>query len=321
MELHTPSGRWRLGFCLSLVSTFMWGVLPIALKALLEHMDAFTITWFRLAFSGLLLGSYLALFGRLPALRGHTKATYLLLGLVVAGLAGNYVCFILGLARLSATAAQVLIQLAPLLATVGALCFFKERFSTVQWLGFFCVGIGMVLFFHKRFAEIFTPWGSYAVGVAFIVSAALTWAVYALSQKQLLSVFSSSSILLLVYCASACILLPMAAPAAVLHLRTSEIWLLLFCALNTLVAYGCLSEAMAHWEASRVNAVAALTPVITLLAERAGSILWPWRLGSESLSALSASGAFLVVAGSMSIALGHGGNRGRQGGRAVAGRE
>lgn len=311
MKLHTPSGRWRLGFFLSLVSTFMWGVLPIALKALLEHMDAFTITWFRLAFSGLLLGSYLALFGKLPALRYHAKATYLLLALVVAGLAGNYVCFVLGLARLSATAAQVLIQLAPLLATIGALCFFKERFSTVQWSGFFSVGIGMGLFFHNRFAEILMPWGSYAVGVAFILFAALTWAVYALCQKQLLNVFSPSSILLVVYCASACILLPMSTPVTVLHLETSEIWLLLFCAVNTLVAYGCFSEAMAHWEASRVNAVASLTPVITLLAERIGSVFWPWRLGSDPLSRLSVLGAFLVVTGSMSIALGRGADRGR----------
>ncbi len=307
MELHTPSGRWQLGFCLSLISTLMWGILPIALKALLEHIDPFSITWARLTFSALLLGCYLAVSGRLPRLASHSKATYVLLFLVVAGLAGNYICFILGLAHLSATTAQVLIQLAPILATLGALYFFKERFSAVQWCGFFSVGIGMVLFFHQRLPGVFLPWGEYAVGIVCIVLAALTWAVYALSQKQLLNVFSSSSILLVVYAASSCLFLPTVDPSALLKGTMTDILLLLFCGLNTLIAYGCFSEALVHWEASRVTAVAALTPIITLLVERLSSILWPSLISSETLTATSTFGAFLVVGGSISIALGRSG--------------
>ena len=40
-----------LGFILSLITAFMWGVLPIALKELLKGMDASTIVWYRFLFA------------------------------------------------------------------------------------------------------------------------------------------------------------------------------------------------------------------------------------------------------------------------------
>jgi len=45
--MHEISGRWRLGLFLSLTTAILWGVLPIALKGLLQYMDVNTITWFR----------------------------------------------------------------------------------------------------------------------------------------------------------------------------------------------------------------------------------------------------------------------------------
>ena len=53
--LHKTSGRWRLGVGLSLGAAFMWGLLPIALSGLLEHMSAMTITWYRFALAGAVL--------------------------------------------------------------------------------------------------------------------------------------------------------------------------------------------------------------------------------------------------------------------------
>ena len=40
--------------------------------------------------------------------------------------------------------------------------------------------------------------------------------------------------------------------------------LLAFCGVNTLIAYGSFAEAMAHIEASKVSAILALTPLITV---------------------------------------------------------
>ena len=303
MRRHQPSGRWKLGLSLSLVTVFMWGLLPIALQITLEEMDGYTITWYRFMASAFLLGSYLAMRGGLPRFGGQGLGVSILLALVTLGLGGNYVLYILGLSYTSAGAAQVLIQLAPATAMVGALVFFRERFGKAQWLGLVALASGMALFFHNRLDEIFGPADGYSLGLLLILLAAIAWAVYALAQKQLLSVMSSPAVLVVVYVGSTLMLLPAASPGLLLDLGILRFWLLVFCALNTLIAYGAFSEALAHWEASRVNAVLSLTPIATLLLVLVGSTLWPGIVASEQINAVSGVGAVLVVAGSMTIAL------------------
>jgi drug/metabolite transporter (DMT)-like permease len=282
---------------------FLWGVLPIALQVTLEEMDGYTITWYRFLVAAVLLGSYLAVRGRLPRLGGQGPKVLILLALATLGLGGNYILYILGLSYTSAGAAQVLIQLAPAAAMLGALVFFRERFVKAQWLGLLVLASGMLLFFHNRLDTIFGQTGDYSIGIALILFAALTWAIYALAQKQLLSVMTSAAVLVVVYFGSMLLILPAASPPSVLGLSTLHFWLLVFCALNTLIAYGAFSEALAHWEASRVNAVLSLTPVATLLMIRIGSALWPDIVAPEPITALSCVGAILVVAGSMTVAL------------------
>jgi drug/metabolite transporter (DMT)-like permease len=281
----------------------MWGLLPIALQVTLEEMDGYTITWYRFLVAATLLGSYLAVRGGLPRLGGQGSHALILLALATLGLGGNYILYVLGLSYTSAGAAQVLIQLAPAMAMLGALIFFRERFVKVQWLGLLILASGMLLFFHNRLDEIFAQVGDYSLGMTLILFAALTWAIYALAQKQLLSVMSSPAVLVIVYSGSMLLILPAASPRSILDLGTLRFWLLVFCALNTLIAYGAFSEALAHWEASRVNAVVALTPVATLLMIHLGSLLWPDIVPSEPLTVVSCLGAILVVAGSMTVAL------------------
>jgi len=244
MRRHNPSGRWRLGFGLSLLTVFMWGLLPVALEITLEEMDGYTITWYRFLAAAFLLGSYLAVRGGLPRLRGQSRSVSILLALATLGLGGNYVLYILGLSRTSAAASQVLIQLAPATAMIGALVFFRERFALSQWVGLFVLAFGMILFFHNRLDETFVRAGDYSVGLILIVLAAVAWAVYALAQKQLLSVMSSASVLVVVYSGSVLLLLPAASPRSVLDLGTLRFWLLAFCAMNTRIAYGAFSEAL-----------------------------------------------------------------------------
>jgi drug/metabolite transporter (DMT)-like permease len=303
MQMHHPTGRWRLGLGLSLLTVFMWGLLPIALQITLEEMDGYTITWFRFMASSVLLGSFLALRRGLPRLQGQPSSVLALLVVVTLGLGGNYVLYILGLSYTSAGATQVLVQVAPAMAMLGALVVFRERFVMTQWLGLVVLAAGMVLFFHTRLGEIRAETGAYALGMILILLAALSWAIYSLAQKQLLSVMSSAGIMLIVYTGSTLFLFPAASPQTVLNLDTLRFWLLVFAAMNTLIAYGAFSEALAHWEASRVNAILTLTPIATLLMIRVGSALWPEVVAPERLTALSCLGAILVVAGSMTIAL------------------
>lgn len=77
-----------------------------------------------------------------------------------------------------------------------------------------------------------------------------------------------------------------------------------FCAFNTLIAYGAFSESLEHWEASRVSAVIALAPVVTLIAVAVVSVIAPNWIPSEHFSFVAILGAGLVVTGSVAIALG-----------------
>jgi drug/metabolite transporter (DMT)-like permease len=304
VKIHQTSGRWRLGLGLTLLTVFLWGMLPIALKITLEQMNAVTITWYRFLVSAILLGTWGGLRRTLPDLRGRPRHVYVLLALVTLGLGSNYLFYLLGLSRISAGSAQVVIQLAPALSMLGAIFFFRERFGPVQWIGFLLLFCGLALFFHHRFQEILFGPGNESAGVLLVVAAAGTWAVYALAQKQLLLSMPSSAVLLVVYLGSVILLFPGAAPGSLTNLDPLHLGLLLFCALNTLVAYGAFSEALEHWEATRVSAVLSLTPLATLAMAWAGSALWPGRVAGEGVSTPSLVGAFVVVAGSAAVALG-----------------
>jgi drug/metabolite transporter (DMT)-like permease len=81
-------------------------------------------------------------------------------------------------------------------------------------------------------------------------------------------------------------------------------WLLLiFCCLNTVVAYGAFAEALHHWEASKVSAVLAVTPLFTILFANLVGWLFPAYLSAQQLNLWSWLGAALVVVGSALTAL------------------
>jgi len=131
------------------------------------------------------------------------------------------------------------------------------------------------------------------------------WVVYGLAQKQLLSQWSSFQVMMVIYLGCALLLTPWASPAQVLELDALQFWLLVACCLNTLIAYGAFAEALAHWEASRVSAALALTPLITFAGVALAAIWWPAHVIPEQLNLLAYGGALLVVAGSAVAALGH----------------
>lgn len=302
MRLHQSSGRWQLGLALSLLTVLLWGVLPIALKISLQAIDVYTLTWFRFLLAFGLLAIYLAARRKLPSVR-QLPANFRLLAIATIFLGLNYLLFVQGLAQTSANNAEVLIQLAPVLFGLGAIAIFKERYTLGQWAGMAVLTLGFALFFHEQLRSLVTT-SNYLVGSSLLIIAAAAWAIYALAQKQLLQSLSSSSIMLLIYGGCAVLFSPFAAPQKILMLSPLHLGALVFCGLNTLVAYGAFGEALAHWEASRVSAVIALAPLCTLVAVEVFSTLLPDLIAPEPLTILGIIGAILVVSGSMAIALG-----------------
>jgi len=304
MQLHSSSGKWRLGLVLSLLTASLWGILPIALKLALQELDVYTVTWFRFLVSFGLLAVYLTGRQQLPDLQKLRATNLGLVAIAIIFLSANYLLFLIGLSQTSPANTQVLIQLAPVLMGLGGLVIFKERYTLRQWIGLGVLTIGFALFFHEQLRTLILARNQYLIGSGIVVIAAAFWAVYALAQKQLLQKLPSASIMLILYGGCAVLFTPFATPQLLLTLSLLHWVALLFCALNTLIAYGAFAEAMDHWEASRVSAVLALTPLVTMLSVEIFSFAFPSLLTPERLTILAVVGAILVVVGSINIAMG-----------------
>jgi drug/metabolite transporter (DMT)-like permease len=303
MKLHQTSGRWRLGVALSLVTVILWGILPIALAVTLQALDVYTVTWFRFLMAFGLLAAYLAARKQLPTLQQLREASFGMLAIATVGLGLNYLFFLQGLLQTSPTTAEVIIQLAPALMGLGGIAVFKERYILPQWVGLGVLTLGMVLFFQAQLKTILNAQATYLLGNGILVLGAIAWAIYALVQKQLLQKLPSSSIMLVIYGGCAILFSPFATPQRLLTLSPLHLGVLLFCGLNTLVAYGAFAEALEHWEASRVSAAIALAPLVTLVSVWAVSWITPTLIAPEHLTGIGVIGAVLVVIGSVAIAL------------------
>ena len=305
MTMHQASGRWRLGLLLALVTAACWATLPVALKITLEQIDPFTLTWVRFLVAALVMVVWLGARGGLGQFAGLDRKRWLLLAVAALMLIGNYLFYLLGVQRTTPANAQLLIQLAPLLMALGGIFVFREPYRFGQWCGLAIIALGLFLFFRDQLGASAQSADGYLVGSAFVIVAALVWAAYALIQKQLLLRLSSPAILLAIYVVATVVLFPLARPAALAGLDARHWCLLGYCALNTLVAYGAFAEALAHWQASRVSAILATTPLLCLGTVAAVHALWPASIAAEHVTALGYVGAALVVAGSaMSSLLG-----------------
>ncbi len=304
MQLHQTSGHWRLGLALSLVTSVLWGVLPITLAITLQALDVYTVIWFRFLVAFGVLVVYLAARQQLPEPQKLRSASLGLLAIATIFLGSNYLLFLQGLAQTSPTTAEVIIQLASVFFGLGALVVFKERYTLHQWVGLGILTFGLILFFNEQLKTILTAQATYLVGNALLVLAGVTWAIYALAQKQLLEKLPSSTIMLIIYGGCAILFSPFASPQQLFSLSPLHFGMLLFCGLNTLIAYGAFAEALEHWEASRVSAVIALTPIVTLVSVWVISWLAPTLIAPEHLTTWGMLGAVLVVVGTVAIAIG-----------------
>ncbi len=306
MSLHQSSGRWRLGLALSLLTVLLWGILPIALRVTLQVLDVYTIIWFRFLVSFIILFVYLGIRGKLPKLEQLHSASWKLLAIATLFLGMNYFFFMQGLALTSPANAEVLIQLSTLLLGFGGLVIFKERYRIYQWIGVPVMTCGYLLFFREQLTNLITAHSTYILGSVLIVLGATVWAIYALAQKQLLQYLSSPSIMLMIYGGCALLFTPLARVKSLFILDIFHLGMLVFCALNTLIAYGAFAESLEHWEASRVSAVIALAPIVTLILVAVVSVIAPNWIPPEHFSFIAILGAALVVVGSVAIALGKG---------------
>ena len=312
MELHRTTGNWRLGLGLSLITVILWGLVPIALAVVLKKLDAYTINWFRFATAFILLGCYLAKQGNLPKIARLCSVPIYLFAIAILGLTGNYIFFVMGLKATSPSHAEVMIQLAGIFLSLGGLFIFKERYTRYQWVGVGVLIAGFIGFFYEQLkvlaadSDLLSEGLSqrYVSGSIMLIIAGISWAIYALIQKQLLTKLDSTHIMWIIYGACGLIFWMFAKPQTLTQLNSIEWIALIFCGLNTVIAYGAFAESLQHWEASRVSAILALAPIFTIVSMSITAWLAPGLVTPEHITSLGLLGAILVVTGSMSISLG-----------------
>lgn len=304
MELHSISGRSRLGLALALLSSLLWGAFPIFLKLASQGIDIYTITWFRLVGAFALLAVYLLWRKQFPSRQNWRDILWGLVAIACLFLLGNYLLFLIGLKQTSPGNAQLCFQCSTLFFAGGGMLIFREHYTRRQWLGVAVMILGFTLFFHEQLRILIQAQWQYIIASGLIILSSASWAVYALAQKQLLQKLPSPTILLMVYGISGFLLTPLATPGSLFSLSPPVGMALLFCTLNTVLAYGAFGEAMAHLEVSKISAILAVNPIITLVLVTSLSFIFPLIFHPEKLTFLAILGAIFVVSGSMTISLG-----------------
>lgn len=302
--MHQTTGNSLIGLLLALTTAVLWGMLPIALKILLDVMSANTITAIRFLAAAVIVGLWLMARGKLPVLKLLLTSRVAKLMLIAsAGLLSNYILYLSGLNYLTAETGQVVIQLAPFLMMLGGILIFKEKLLLWQKVGAFILLGGLLLFFNERLLDLVLQAGTETFGVLLVIAAGITWAAYALAQKQLLVHYSSKQIMYLLYVAGTVCFIPVSDFTPLLNMSYLLWGLLIFCCLNTVVAYGAFAEALHHWEASKVSAVLAVTPLFTIFFANLTGWIFPNYLIPQQLNLWSWLGALMVVTGSALTAL------------------
>lgn len=293
-----------LGFLFSLLAILMWGSLPLALQVVLQAMDAQTIVWIRFLVATLGVFAMLFFAKKLPNFTAIIQRYKWLWLVGVIGLAANFYLFNLALKFIPPYVSQVLSPLSSFLMVIIGVVWFKEVIGIHQKIGFVLVVVGLIMFFNNRFGD-FAQMNDYALGVLISVSASLIWIGYSLSQKLMLAHFNSQQILLMIYFGCTLVFTPMASPSQAQNLTPFQLACLIYCGLNTVIAYGSYAEALNRWEVSKVSLMMTLIPIVTIVFTHLFHWASPEHFAASSLNPLGYLGAIVVVSGAMLSAVGH----------------
>ena len=297
--------HFKLGLLFISIAVSSWGILPIALKLTSGFIDPVSLTWLRflVAFVVSLLLQKLA--GNLEQFKSLGKRQWCSLLLVALFLIINYVSFVQSLEYLAPGSAQLSFQTAPFLLAFGGVLFFKERLGALQLMCFATLALGMLLFFHPLLNLSDTSSGDVWLGVMIIQFSAISWSCYALLQRSLLSHITPGNILLFVYGFGLLAMSPFTNFNHFPSFDYSDWIVVMFCAVNTLVAYGCFAQSMKYWPTIQVGAMIALTPLISFLATELVAAMgwWPNHFTAASLDLMAILGILLVIASVFGVQL------------------
>jgi drug/metabolite transporter (DMT)-like permease len=283
------------GILYAIITAIMWGLLAIALKISLSDLSAADITWFRFLSAFMVLTAYYLI--RKPGYLRILNKPPLLLIIASLCLALNYFGFISGVHMTSPSIAQVFIQLGPSLLAISGIFLFGEEVSARQVTGMLIVLAGLTVFYHEQLQVFVSQKGTWNMGVAWVIIAAIAWAAYSILLKILVLNYPPMQLNLVIFGLPALIYLPFVNFSHFLSLSFTGWLILLFLGMNTLVAYGLLALSMGLIDANKVSAIIIMNPVITFILMAIISRSEARWISHEHFTALTLAGAFFVLTG------------------------
>lgn len=280
---------------MSVITAVSWAVLAIALKYGLHFASSGTIAWIRMVIAFLCLFAFYTF-------RSQKKLSILVqppIAAVFAGLALalNYWGYMKGVELTNASTAQLMIQLAPMTLVLIGIFYFKETPSSLQTLGFISALCGFILFYWDQVLVHTTDHDQFATGNLWIIAAAAGWAIFAAIQKVLLSRYSAQQFNMLIYGISVVALAPLVHFGEILSWNFWVWMLMIAMGLNTLIAYGALSEAIKRIPASHVSIIITANPLLTIFLMAVLTYIEVRWIEPEPIAWRGFLGAGLVVCG------------------------
>ena len=283
------------GVLLILLTATLWAVVPIALVYCLAFLDGVTITWFRFTLAAVLCFLWQIKRKQLNEFANLNKKDWLILFFAGVFLIIDYIGYTIALNYISPITTTIFTQATPFFLCIGGIIFFKERLSVIQVICFVIIFIGLALFFNDSLASAMTEQTSLVIGVIITVLAALTWVFYALLQKCLFNKLSSTNILLFIYILAIITLAPFSDLSQFNKIDSYGWIVLIFCGLNTVVAYGAFTQSMRHIDTTKVSTIIATIPLITIVAAYLAYIIWPNYYKFDQINPIGWLGIILVV--------------------------
>jgi drug/metabolite transporter (DMT)-like permease len=275
------------------ITALLWGILPILMKIALRDFSGTSIVWFRFAFAFPVLYLFLKYRNKEPeAILLAPPVMGILSGIF---LAANYYCFLKGVETSSPSNAGILIQTAPVLLVILGVVLFKERFDRKQGIGLFVAVIGFFLFYRDQSLQLGA--GDYTESSLYVEAAALLWVGYMVFQKKLAGLHEAQNLNLLVYGTAAVVLTPAVTWTDFNGGHPGSWVLMAVLGLNTLLAYGCLAEAVKYIPLWLLSVVITLNPFITLAVMHLLPIAAPGLVTPEVIGLWGYIGAGTAVLG------------------------
>lgn len=282
------------GILLSVATALLWGILPIFLKITLQGFHSGTIAWFRFLFAFIILAVILQLKNHAP-LNILRKPPWM--G-IVGGLclAANYYWVTVGVDLSGPSNMAVLIQTASVFLVLAGVFVFKERLAIRQVLGMIIMGCGLFLFFHDQQSRIHGQ-GEYYYANLLIILAAIVWVGYMISQKFLSRQYGAQSLNLLVYAVSTIVLIGGVEWGDFSSAGLTAWSALIFCGINTILAYGTLAEAVKYIPLALISVIISLNPLITLFGMKVLPEIGFAGLKADPIGSLGYWGGVVAVTG------------------------